>query len=111
MSCVVDVHALSLQSSRFVVAFAPDGRLPLLLIPRVRDPVLVWRRPGINRVSRLLTHQMGSADPRDVGITVLGRLRYGGAELRLGRRDRVVLSVLAMRPGQVISAGRLADAV
>ena len=48
-------------------------------------------------------------------IAVLGPLALsdgdGGASVPLGPRDRVVLSALAMRPQEVISAERLADAL
>jgi WD40 repeat protein/DNA-binding SARP family transcriptional activator/energy-coupling factor transporter ATP-binding protein EcfA2 len=46
-----------------------------------------------------------------VGIAVLGPLSLDGGDSSLGRRDRVVLSALTVRPGEVLSADRLADAV
>ena len=55
-------------------------------------------------------HHMGAT-----AIAVLGPLTLsdgdGGASVPLGPRDRVVLSALAMRPQEVISAERLADAL
>jgi WD40 repeat protein/DNA-binding SARP family transcriptional activator len=44
-----------------------------------------------------------------VGIAVLGPLSVDGAPAELGRRDRVVLAALVVRPGQVLSAGQLAE--
>jgi WD40 repeat protein/DNA-binding SARP family transcriptional activator len=46
-----------------------------------------------------------------VGITVLGPLGLDGVDVRLGRRDRVVLSVLAMQAGQTVTPDRLIDAL
>jgi WD40 repeat protein/DNA-binding SARP family transcriptional activator len=48
---------------------------------------------------------------RPVGIAVLGPLRVDGDGASLGPRDRVVLETLAVRPGDVVSAERLADAL
>lgn len=44
-------------------------------------------------------------------IDLLGPLQVDGADGRLSPRDRVVLAALAMRPGEVLSADRLADAL
>jgi WD40 repeat protein/DNA-binding SARP family transcriptional activator len=44
-----------------------------------------------------------------VGIAVLGPLSIDGVSEVLGRRDRVVLTALTVRPGHVLSAERLAD--
>ena len=46
-----------------------------------------------------------------MGIALLGPLVVNDGAVRLGSRDRTVLSALAMRPGEVLSAERLADAV
>jgi WD40 repeat protein/DNA-binding SARP family transcriptional activator len=46
-----------------------------------------------------------------MGIDVLGPLRLDGGAIRLGSRDRVVLAALAMRPGEVVSAEVLAEAI
>jgi WD40 repeat protein/DNA-binding SARP family transcriptional activator/energy-coupling factor transporter ATP-binding protein EcfA2 len=46
-----------------------------------------------------------------VGITVLGPLGLEGVDVRLGRRDRVVLSVLAMQAGHTVTPDRLIDAL
>jgi WD40 repeat protein/DNA-binding SARP family transcriptional activator len=46
-----------------------------------------------------------------VGITVLGPIGIDGIARELGRRDRVVLGVLAMRPGQASTLDRLVDAL
>ncbi|HEY2877075.1 BTAD domain-containing putative transcriptional regulator [Nocardioides sp.] len=44
-------------------------------------------------------------------IGILGPLEVDERSARLGTRDRVVLAALAMRPGEVLSLDRLADAV
>ena len=44
-----------------------------------------------------------------MGIAVLGPLTIDGDEKGLGRRDRVVLAALTVRPGEPVSADRLAD--
>jgi WD40 repeat protein/DNA-binding SARP family transcriptional activator/energy-coupling factor transporter ATP-binding protein EcfA2 len=46
-----------------------------------------------------------------VGIAVLGPLSVDNDDAALGPRDRVVLAALAVRPGEVVSAARLADAL
>jgi DNA-binding SARP family transcriptional activator/WD40 repeat protein len=46
-----------------------------------------------------------------MGIALLGPLVVNDGAVRLGSRDRTVLTALAMRPGEVLSAERLADAV
>src|SRR5262245_57781991 len=45
------------------------------------------------------------------GIGVLGPLTVDGNAAGLAPRDRVVLTALALRPGEVVSAERLADAL
>ena len=51
------------------------------------------------------------SDSRGVRIGILGPLEVDERSARLGTRDRVVLAALAMRPGEVLSPDRLADAV
>ncbi len=46
-----------------------------------------------------------------MGIALLGPLVVNDGAVRLGSRDRTVLTALAMRPGEELSAERLADAV
>ena len=46
-----------------------------------------------------------------MGIAVLGPLSHDGAVVGFGRRDRVVLSVLAMSPGHPVPVDRLIDAL
>jgi WD40 repeat protein/DNA-binding SARP family transcriptional activator len=46
-----------------------------------------------------------------VGIELLGSLRVDGDDVPLQRRDQVVLSALAVRPGEVLSADQLAEAM
>lgn len=46
-----------------------------------------------------------------MAIAVLGPLCIDGDDSALGPRDRVVLEVLVLRPGDVVSAERLADAM
>ena len=45
------------------------------------------------------------------GIALLGPLSVNGDAVALSPRDRVVLAALAIRPGEVVSAERLADAL
>jgi DNA-binding winged helix-turn-helix (wHTH) protein len=42
-----------------------------------------------------------------MGIALLGPLVVNDGAVRLGSRDRTVLTALAMRPGEVLSAERL----
>ena len=46
-----------------------------------------------------------------MAIAVLGPLKVDGDTSALGPRDRVVLAVLALRPGEVVSPDALADAL
>jgi DNA-binding SARP family transcriptional activator/WD40 repeat protein/energy-coupling factor transporter ATP-binding protein EcfA2 len=46
-----------------------------------------------------------------MAIEVLGPLTVGGRAARLGPRDRVVLAALTVRPGEPVSADRLAEAL
>ncbi len=46
-----------------------------------------------------------------VGIAVLGPLELDGTTSTLGLRDRVVLEALAVRPGTVVRAESLAEAI
>ena len=50
-------------------------------------------------------------DIRGVGIAVLGPLELDGTTSSLGLRDRVVLEALAVRPGTVVRAESLAEAI
>ncbi|HEY3924825.1 MAG TPA: BTAD domain-containing putative transcriptional regulator [Acidothermaceae bacterium] len=52
-----------------------------------------------------------SFDTRSVEIGVLGPVVVAGSDVRLGHRDRVILSALALEPGEVLSPDRLADAL
>ena len=62
-------------------------------------------RRGIARVDPTA----GRVDSRGVGIAVLGPLSIDGVATVLGRRDRAVLSALAVSPGEVLSADQLAE--
>ena len=42
---------------------------------------------------------------------MLGPVLVGGSDVRLGHRDRVILSALALEPGEALSPDRLADAL
>ena len=46
-----------------------------------------------------------------MAIAVLGPLKVDGDASALGPRDRVVLAVLALRPGEVVGPDGLADAL
>ena len=59
----------------------------------------------------MLDERRSRADAAVVTISVLGPLRIDGDVSSLGPRDRVVLEVLVLRPGEVVSAERLADAM
>jgi DNA-binding SARP family transcriptional activator len=48
---------------------------------------------------------------RAVGIALLGPLAVDGDGKAFSPRDRVVLAALALRPGEMVSAERLADAL
>ena len=50
-------------------------------------------------------------DIQGVGIAVLGPLELDGTTSTMGLRDRVVLEALAVRPGSVVSAESLAEAI
>ncbi len=52
-----------------------------------------------------------SFDTPNMGIDVLGPVLVAGSDARLGHRDRVILSALALEPGEVLSPDRLADAL
>jgi DNA-binding SARP family transcriptional activator/WD40 repeat protein len=52
-----------------------------------------------------------SFDTPSVEIGVLGPVLVAGNDVRLGHRDRVILSALALEPGEVLSPDRLADAL
>ena len=69
---------------------------------------------GISPVSAPLTRPDGGAHTAAVGrlgIGVLGPLTVDGNAGGLAPRDRVVLAALALRPGEVVSAETLADAL
>lgn len=112
---------MSLSAFRLCVA---DVGLGATLVCLGGRHALVISRTGIPLVSDALTHQDSDA-PRTwvidhqaqaadcviVGIAYLGPLIVNEGAVRLGSRDRTVLTALAMRPGEVLSAERLADAV
>lgn len=52
-----------------------------------------------------------ASDSRGVRIGVLGPLEIDEGSARLGSRDRIVLTALAMRPGELLTPEQLADAV
>ena len=60
--------------------------------------------------SSLLTAPRDVATVRVVGVAVLGPLRCEG-DISFGRRDRAVLTALALCVGRAVSADQLADAV
>ena len=66
---------------------------------------------GITAVSRPLTVPSRGVDIQGVGIAVLGPLELDGTTSTLGLRDRVVLEALAVRPGSVVRAESLAEAI
>jgi DNA-binding SARP family transcriptional activator/energy-coupling factor transporter ATP-binding protein EcfA2 len=66
---------------------------------------------GVSAVTARLTAGSNGRTLQVVAISVLGALCVDGDDSALGPRDRVVLEVLALRPGDVVSAERLADAM
>ncbi len=54
---------------------------------------------------------MDVGNPRGMGVNVLGPLSVEGDGDLLAPRDRVVLAALVTRPGETVSAERLADAL
>jgi DNA-binding winged helix-turn-helix (wHTH) protein len=68
-------------------------------------------RGGISPVSVLLTSPRVPLTIRSVEIELLGPLQVDGDGASFSPRDRVVLAALAVRPGEVVPAGRLADAL
>src|SRR5215510_13125268 len=63
-----------------------------------------------NRWDNLIDAAARSGESRGVGIAVLGPLRFDG-DGTFGRRDRAVLTALAMCVGRSVTADQLADAV
>lgn len=64
-----------------------------------------------NRPRASLTRVRHGSDDEEVDVGLLGPVRVAGLDGSLGPRDRVVLSVLALRPGEEVSAERIADAL
>jgi WD40 repeat protein/DNA-binding SARP family transcriptional activator/energy-coupling factor transporter ATP-binding protein EcfA2 len=73
--------------------------------------VLAALHCGISAVTAPLTGNGSGRTLAVVGIAVLGPLSVDNDGAALGPRDRVVLAALAVRPGEVVSADRLADAL
>jgi WD40 repeat protein/DNA-binding SARP family transcriptional activator len=73
--------------------------------------VLAALHGGVSAVTAPLTGNGSGRTLAVVGITVLGPLSVDNDGAALGPRDRVVLAALAVRPGEVVSADRLADAL
>jgi DNA-binding SARP family transcriptional activator len=65
-------------------------------------------QPGITAVDR---YQVDEDTGVVGGISILGPLSVDEVDGTLGPRDRVVLAVLTLRPGEVVPAERLADAL
>ena len=68
-------------------------------------------RGGISRGISRIDSPQGGVDNPGVGIELLGPLRVDGTVVALQRRDQVVLSALAVRSGEVLSADQLAEAL
>ena len=66
-----------------------------------------WYHAGITPLDR----SGASFDTPTMEIDVLGPVLIAGSDVRLGHRDRVILSALALEPGEVLSPDRLADAL
>ena len=67
--------------------------------------------PGYHGGIAALDGPSQQVDIRDVGIAVLGPLELDGTASTMGLRDRVVLEALAVRPGTVVRAESLAEAI
>ena len=81
--------------------------LPTVVAPCGNGGVVERYRFGIDAIDAVPVQ----ADTPIVTIAVLGPLSVDGDATSLSPRDRVVLEVLALRPGEVVSAERLADAM
>ena len=81
-----------------------------MLIRELLARVQAFGWVGISRLSARLTVAGGGRTLRAVGITVLGPVSVDGNGA-LGPRDRVVLAVLALRPGEAVGTERLAEAL
>ena len=68
-------------------------------------------RGGYRRGIAALDAPSCEVDIRGVGIAVLGPLELDGTTSTMGLRDRVVLEALAVRPGTVVRADSLAEAI
>ncbi|MDX6210215.1 MAG: hypothetical protein QOE24_2606, partial [Frankiales bacterium] len=66
---------------------------------------------GISLVGRLLTVVERTRTLRLMGIALLGPTQIDGSAALLGRRDRVVLTALALQPGVALMAEQLAEAL
>jgi hypothetical protein len=69
------------------------------------------RRTGINSVTAPLTAPAKWSTVGTVGVGVLGPLQVDGRENGLSPRDRVVVSAMVVRAGDLISTDALADAL
>jgi WD40 repeat protein/DNA-binding SARP family transcriptional activator len=83
------------------------GGCPDVVAPGGLGGVLVRYQCGISGVDRSQPWNHTAV----VVIGVLGPLRVGDDASALGPRDRVVLAVLALRPGEVVGPDELADAL
>jgi WD40 repeat protein/DNA-binding SARP family transcriptional activator len=83
------------------------GDCPVVVAPGGLGDVLVRYQRGIRGVDRSQSWNHTAV----VVIGVLGPLRVGDDASALGPRDRVVLAVLALRPGVVVGPDELADAL
>lgn len=99
---------LGRRGSRSPPGLDEAGRLVAPVVPPVGIASPRERYPPGIRVIDTVTR---GADSRHVRIGVLGPLEIDERTARLGSRDRIVLSVLAMSPGRPFSPEELADAV
>src|SRR5262245_52191281 len=86
-----------------------NGILPVVA-PGGIGPGATRYQPGISPVDQPGWRAHTAAVGR-LGIGVLGPLTVDGNTGGLAPRDRVVLAALALRPGEVVSAETLADAL
>jgi WD40 repeat protein/DNA-binding SARP family transcriptional activator len=76
-----------------------------------RDPATESGGDAVKRPNGTVDGEQRQAEAAVVIISVLGPFQVDGDGSSLGPRDRVVLEVLVLRPGVVVSAERLADAM
>ena len=102
---------LCLAETRAIDSATPAGAVAAPRRARWRYPRDTGSVSGQGMVQTGVDQPDAAFDSRNMRIAVLGPLRVDGVEVALGRRDRVVLSALTLRPGVPVTRDRLADAL